>query len=86
MKLLLILGVLLVLIFMLGARWGFGRQKQQTRFAPVSQLPVDVQERIDTALRTGDRAGAEETYRAATGAGAAQAQAAIKVYAAGPAR
>lgn len=86
MKYLLILLLVAAVIFWLGARWGFGRGHVQARFAPVGQLPVEVQQRIDTALRAGDRKGAIDVYRAATGAGAAQAKAAIETYAARAAR
>lgn len=86
MKYVLVLLLVAAVIFWLGARWGFGRGQVRARFAPVSQLPVEVQQRIDTALRAGDRGGAAQVYRAATGASAAEARAAIETYAARAAR
>lgn len=80
MKWLILLLALAAVVFVLGMRWGRAGAGGSLAFQPVSELPEDVRRRIAADLRAGLRTRARRTYRQATGASTAAADAALSTF------
>lgn len=80
-KWLILIAVLGLLVFALGARYGNSRRSNAVAFVPVSDLPEDARVRIERDLASGLTVRAIKTYREATGAGLLPAKTAVETHA-----
>ena len=78
-RLVLIVAVAAVIWWALTA-YRAGRATDATTFTPVEDLRPEVRQAIDAALARGELGGAVEHYRAATGAGSRESQAAVETH------
>ena len=79
-KWIILLIVIGVLLFALGARFGHSRQGTSVAFLPVSDLPADIRTSIERDLASGLKVRAVKTYRSATGASLLPAKTAVDIH------
>jgi ribosomal protein L7/L12 len=79
-KWLILISLLALLVFALGARFGNSRRVDAVAFVPVRDLADDVRVSIERDLASGLKVRAIKTYRRATGAGLVPAKTAVDVH------